>query len=289
MTIRWATPTFTKDDFALKQYYGRKTRHHKSLNQIYQTLCGAVDRQYAKALKAICTPMSHCNAGFGILLKKCNLTAKHGDIVSQVSIYFMKQKGTFPGFSNKLNLAVFELNERLGGAEDTQINTYLTSLDTLMSESSSQIDLVKAKAATLASGNPAVVKTWLAGWCVKTASESAASHTILRKLLEAYKPITEAGHAGLILKNSDPRFMAIRAKFMGREAVSLDAVTRAYTEYSAVLHSEGDTAPPLVGAVNSLSVKNLHQKKSKLPNDGTCEHPDHKGRCRHSSRDCRSQ
>ena len=54
-----------------------------------------------------------------------------------------------------------------------------------MSDNSSQIDLVRAKAATLASGNHAAVKDWLADWCVKTAKESAASHTVLRQLLEA--------------------------------------------------------------------------------------------------------
>ena len=121
---------FHKDDFALKQYYGRKTRHHKALNRIFQTLYGAVDKQYAKALQAIRTPMSHYNAGFAALLKKCNLSAKHGDVVSQVSIYSMKQMGTFPEFSDKLNLAVFEINERSGGAKDTQVKAYLASLAT---------------------------------------------------------------------------------------------------------------------------------------------------------------
>ena len=98
----------------------------------------------------------------------------------------------------------------------------------------------------------------------------------------------EVVHAALIFKNSDPSFMVIHTKFMGLVQVSLDAVMRAYTEYSTVLHFEGNIAPPLIGAVNISFDKDRHLNKDKLPNNGTCEHPHHKGKCRNNSHDCRS-
>lgn len=148
---------------------------------------------------------------------------------------------------------------------------------TLMGEKSSQKDLVKAKTATLTAGNCATVNTWRIDWCVKTAKHSAASHKILQKLLRTHTPIMEAVYATLILKNSDPRFMLIHTRFIGLADLSLDAVIRAYMEYSIVLHNKGDTPPPLIGAGNNSFGQNRRPKKDKLSNDSMCEHPRHKG------------
>ena len=103
--------------------------------------------------------MMHCNAGFDALFKKCNLTARHSDVVAQVAIYSMRQQGTFPDFSNKLNLAIFELIERMGGDEDTQIQSYLFCLRTMMTSWTDTIRLIKAQATILASGNHANVNS----------------------------------------------------------------------------------------------------------------------------------
>ena len=129
------------------------------------------------------------------------------------------------------------------------------------------------------------VKTSLQAWCVKTAKELNASHKALEEVLKIYRPIAESIHAVLTLKNSDPRIMAMRGTFMRQTDVSLGAVMRAYTEYSTVLHSKGHTSLALFAAV--LISTDRRPKKDKLPNYGTCEHPHHKEKCRHSSRDCR--
>ena len=60
----------------------------------------------------------------------------------------------------------------------------------MMTTWSNTIELVKARAATLASRNNAAVKKALEAWCVKTAKESTASHKTLKELLKRYRLIT---------------------------------------------------------------------------------------------------
>lgn len=78
--------------------------HQDALNCIFQTLFASVNMQYRATLNVIKSPMMNYNAGFEALFEKCDLTATHSNVVAQVAIYSMHQQGTFPEFSNKLNL-----------------------------------------------------------------------------------------------------------------------------------------------------------------------------------------
>lgn len=81
---------------------------------------------------------------------------------------------------------------------------------------SSTTELIKAQAAILGSNNHTTMRGALDAWCIKSTEASTTSHKALRDFLKTYKPITELVHAALILKNLDPRFIAICAKFMGQ-------------------------------------------------------------------------
>ena len=54
-----------------------------------------------------------------------------------------------------------------------------------------------------------------------------------------YKSLTEMVQAALIHKNLDPRFIAIRTKFMGQKDITIDVVVRACNKYSAVPNTDG--------------------------------------------------
>ena len=87
------------------------------------------------------------------------------------------------------------------------------------------IKLVDAHAATLTTDNASDVKTALQAWSTKFTAVCTTSHKVLEHLLKTYKPTTEKVHAALILKNSNPRCMSVRAKFMGRVVITLEDVT----------------------------------------------------------------